>query len=563
MRIRTLIVAMLVGAMALTSLLFATIWVVHSRLDVLLQAQASSQAVLRETSALLVLTNEFALHGSERESEQWRQRQRRILDLLYAARGADPAVVAELTQQVDSLRTFFERLVETKGASDARLQKLRQELLMDQVLLKTQTLFDETDRWSSTARANERRLEELFHALVLALPCIMLLVLIGMAYLLSRRVLQPLSQLSDAVRAVAKGDLSVRTPAARQDEVGEVSRIFDALALDLVSQLRNEVADRRRAENALTLQSSRLQAILDAEPECVMLLGPELGIADINRSGLEWIEASGAEQAKSSGLQTFIDEEHRGEVLALIRRVAQGKSDSVEFRMRGLRGSERWVQAYLTPLTDSAGNTEILVVARDVTLNKKLTMELERRAHVDFLTQLNNRGRFMQLAEAELARAVRYGMSVSVLMLDVDHFKKVNDTHGHKVGDEALVRLADVCKKTLRPFDIIGRLGGEEFAVLLPQTDAQRALEVAERLRGAIADTQVPLAQGLPLHFTVSIGVSTQTSAAENLDTLLSRADEALYAAKAQGRDRVRLDAVAPDARPVMKLVIDHGTQRP
>lgn len=560
MRIRSLIVTMLVGAIALTSLLFAAIWITHSRLDVLLQAQASSQAVLREASALLVLTNEYALHGSERESEQWRQRQRRLLDMLYSTRGAEPGVIEELTQQVESLRTFFERLAETKESGDARLQKLRHDLLMDQVLLKTQTLFDEADRWSTTARINERRLEDLFHALVLALPCVLLIVLAGMAYLLFRRVLRPLSQLSDAVRAVSNGDLSVRTSTARQDEIGEVSRIFDALALDLVGQLRTEVADRRRAEDALTRQSTRLQAVLDAEPECVMLLNPDFEIADINRSGLQWIEASSVEQARAGGLEAFIDEDRRPEVLALLRRAAEGKSDSVEFRMRGLRGTERWVQAYLAPLTDSTGSTQILVVARDVTLNKKLTMELELRAHVDFLTQLNNRGRFMQLAEAELARAVRYGTSVSVLMLDVDHFKKVNDTHGHKVGDQALVRLAEVCKSTLRPFDIIGRLGGEEFAVLLPQTDAQRALEVAERLRAAIADMPVPLAHGLPLHFTVSIGVSTQTSAADNLDTLLSRADAALYAAKAQGRDCVLIDTVEPGPRPVMKLVVD---QRP
>jgi diguanylate cyclase (GGDEF)-like protein len=107
------------------------------------------------------------------------------------------------------------------------------------------------------------------------------------------------------------------------------------------------------------------------------------------------------------------------------------------------------------------------------------------------------------------------------------------------VGDLVLIKLAEVCGQTLREVDIIGRLGGEEFAILLPETNLAKANEVAERLREAIAKAKVPLESGLPLHFTVSIGVTSLVSKDDNLDVLLNRADKALYEAKEKGRNRV------------------------
>lgn len=165
--------------------------------------------------------------------------------------------------------------------------------------------------------------------------------------------------------------------------------------------------------------------------------------------------------------------------------------------------------------------------------------ELERRAHTDFLTGLANRGRFMELAETEQARSARYSTPFSVLLLDIDHFKTINDRHGHKSGDAVLQALATILQRTLREVDIIGRVGGEEFAVLLPETGVKRALEVAERLRQAIADTAISTENDLPLHTTVSIGVAAPAAAQEHLDTVLRQADAALYAAKNGGRNQV------------------------
>jgi diguanylate cyclase (GGDEF)-like protein len=171
--------------------------------------------------------------------------------------------------------------------------------------------------------------------------------------------------------------------------------------------------------------------------------------------------------------------------------------------------------------------------------------ELERQAHIDYLTGLANRGRFMELAEAEEARAARYGNPFAVLLLDVDHFKSINDRHGHKAGDAVLRALGAILRKTLREVDIIGRIGGEEFAALLPETDAIRAPEVAERVRRAIADSEMPAGDGEPLHVTVSIGVVATKENVGSIDKLLGQADTALYLAKNSGRNRVSVAQAA------------------
>ena len=163
-----------------------------------------------------------------------------------------------------------------------------------------------------------------------------------------------------------------------------------------------------------------------------------------------------------------------------------------------------------------------------------------RQAHIDYLTGLNNRGHFMELAEHELSRSIRYEIPLSILMIDIDFFKRVNDSHGHKAGDLVLKKLAEICRLTLREIDILGRIGGEEFAIFLPETNKEKALEVAERLRTNIADTKVlPSGGRMPLSFTISVGLTVLNSKEDTLDALLSRADNLLYEAKNSGRNRV------------------------
>jgi len=134
---------------------------------------------------------------------------------------------------------------------------------------------------------------------------------------------------------------------------------------------------------------------------------------------------------------------------------------------------------------------------------------------------------------------VRYGGALSMLMIDIDRFKNINDQYGHKSGDLVLQALAQLFRETLREVDIIGRMGGEEFAVLLPATDGAQAVEVAERLRQIIAASEVELADGARKSFTVSIGVASLSEHDASVDSLLSLADRAMYQAKQEGRNKV------------------------
>lgn len=164
--------------------------------------------------------------------------------------------------------------------------------------------------------------------------------------------------------------------------------------------------------------------------------------------------------------------------------------------------------------------------------------EMQRMAQTDFLTGLANRRAFIEAAELELARAKRYGTPLSLLMLDIDFFKKINDVRGHEAGDAAIKRLAACALGVLREIDVMGRWGGEEFVILLPETDAPSAAEVAERLRAAVEESESPGADG-SARLTVSIGYAAWTGSEKDVDALVRNADAALYRAKNSGRNRV------------------------
>lgn len=185
---------------------------------------------------------------------------------------------------------------------------------------------------------------------------------------------------------------------------------------------------------------------------------------------------------------------------------------------------------------------EIVARARSLLKLRAYTLELYRMATTDYLTGAFNRRHFMELARRETDRASRYDWPISLIAMDIDHFKRINDTHGHDIGDEALRAFTRACQEALRPYDIFGRLGGEEFAVLVPHSTLTVAAEVAERLRQAVASIRVPLPQEGTLAFTCSQGVSRWLVGEKTVEKALSRADAALYDAKHGGRNRVVCD---------------------
>ncbi len=171
----------------------------------------------------------------------------------------------------------------------------------------------------------------------------------------------------------------------------------------------------------------------------------------------------------------------------------------------------------------------------DVTEQRQLEAELRRLARTDALTGLPNRRSFMETAAAVATRPIE---PLALLMLDLDHFKTINDRFGHAVGDQALQAVTERCRDMLRDSDVIARVGGEEFAVLMPGTGRAAAVAVAERLREAVGRSRLPIGDGR-VAITTSIGGTVAEPADTGVDVVLQRADRALYAAKAAGRNRV------------------------
>lgn len=200
----------------------------------------------------------------------------------------------------------------------------------------------------------------------------------------------------------------------------------------------------------------------------------------------------------------------------------------------------RWLQL-TEQLTDGG---QMFTFFTDITEQKRierkltrLSAKLRQHANTDHLTGINNRRAFFRQSRKELSRGQRVARDTSLLLIDVDFFKRVNDEHGHQMGDRVLVNICTALAKELRQYDLLGRLGGEEFAVLIPETGEPRAWEVAERLRLAVAaQRHDPDRPGLAP--TLSIGVAVNPKSCLPLDTLIRRADQALYQAKEEGRNR-------------------------
>jgi len=228
--------------------------------------------------------------------------------------------------------------------------------------------------------------------------------------------------------------------------------------------------------------------------------------------------------------------------------ILSGKEWHGDMVNRRKNGEPYWVAVSISPITDANGTvTHFVSINEDITARKeteekiqRLNAGLEQLAMTDYLTSLYNRRYFMQRGTEEFKRAKRNKQPLALLMLDIDQFKKVNDTYGHEAGDMALQQVASVLKSSLREIDILGRMGGEEFAVLLPNASLHEAGVLAERVQQIMANTSFELpGASLNINITISIGVAVMTDEMSVIDDILRNADAALYHAKNSGRNRV------------------------
>jgi diguanylate cyclase (GGDEF)-like protein/PAS domain S-box-containing protein len=223
-------------------------------------------------------------------------------------------------------------------------------------------------------------------------------------------------------------------------------------------------------------------------------------------------------------------------------RLVHGEQIQVEYQLKRRDKTPVWCTLSgkaIDPFIPPDLSKGVLWMVDDITEKMKNQEKLRKMAATDFLTGLCNRRQFMKLGETELKRQMRYPhCGLSLIMLDIDHFKKVNDVHGHDMGDLVLQHFTRMGQKCLRDVDIFARIGGEEFVILLPTTDIEGSVATAERFRRVVETTPVNSDKG-QIVFTVSLGVSHWTKDIKEIVTLMNNADQALYMAKKNGRNRV------------------------
>lgn len=356
--------------------------------------------------------------------------------------------------------------------------------------------------------------------------------------------------------------LTVHVPAAllRPDWLPEAyATIAGALLLAafLAWQQTTGSRARERAQSRLVESQKRFAAMGEASVDAMIIMD-DRGRAIYWNPAAEKLFGYSAATALGQDVHDLIAPRHlRGDItqgMARFSRTGQGPAvgSLLEYEAKRNDGSsvpvERSVSAF-----EVEGRWHAVGILRDISERKEALERLEELATTDPLTGLANRRRFLELAGAELDRSRRYGHPMSLMSLDLDRFKAVNDTYGHEAGDLVLKQFALVGLHVVRDVDVFARFGGEEFIILLPETGLEQARTVAERMRRAVAETPTPLvdlATGGPegtggdgetgaLHVTVSIGLTALTPEDDSLEALLRRADAALYAAKEQGRDRV------------------------
>jgi diguanylate cyclase (GGDEF)-like protein/PAS domain S-box-containing protein len=330
---------------------------------------------------------------------------------------------------------------------------------------------------------------------------------------------------------LCEGDFSHRLPRSLQrDKDDTAAFFFNAIAEELDRVLKLS----REQESRIARSEENFRKLFDAAPVPMILVDEGGAVRTCNEQAAALLKVDRDAVAGTSVADFFADED---EWNILFERLGiEGSIDALAVRLRARDGQTPWSLLNARTLVLDERRTGVLTLT-DLTEQKRVEERLRRLAARDALTDTLSRGRFFEVAREELARATRYERPLALAMLDLDLFKSINDRYGHRAGDEVLRAIAGLMTRGLRSQDHIGRYGGEEFVVLLPETPLDAAREVLERIRQAIAEMSFDV-QGQELRITVSVGV-VAVQAGEAFETALARADAALYRAKGSGRNVV------------------------
>lgn len=302
-----------------------------------------------------------------------------------------------------------------------------------------------------------------------------------------------------------------------------------------------DITDKKKAEQKLLVNEKRFRMLFNRanDPMFLIGMGEDLRIGalkDVNEAACEATGRSREELLALKAVELF-DEDSPNLFRAILAKLSLDGKIVFETELKARDGSTTPVEIS-AQMSQFDGTTLIHAIARDITLKKQLMEKLTELANTDPLTGCLNRRSFWNRGASELDRSRRYSRPLALLMIDIDHFKTINDTYGHSMGDVVLRSLVAKCQVELRATDLFGRIGGEEFTALLLETDITEARAVAERIRTVLEQTQTSYGSAR-VSCTVSVGLTVATADDRKLDELINRADTALYHAKDTGRNRV------------------------
>lgn len=374
--------------------------------------------------------------------------------------------------------------------------------------------------FSTSLRSVEESVQRTRILSVILLVVVLAIVLVITRRVLKKAIIKPLDQVSQAMQRVSEGDLNQVVPITGKDELGRMATSFNRMTSEL-----------RETYQVIRAERNKLETIIMGSNEGMIVTNAAGKIVLVNQAA-EVLLGKSSQQIVDGGLVNLLDEPDR--MRRQLDSINQQAPEIVLF-------NERFLAVYATSTHDQKGKvTGHAVLIRDMTEEKTLEKMLLQLSNADALTGLFNRRYLDECLAREFERAKAGNRPLSVLMFDVDHFKKFNDTYGHDQGDRVLKAFADTAMECVRNLDIACRYGGEEFMVIATETDQQGGFVLAERIRQAIAAMKV---DGLSV--TTSIGVAgIHECRAETPTQLAEFADAALYRAKEAGRNKTMVAEV-------------------
>ena len=312
----------------------------------------------------------------------------------------------------------------------------------------------------------------------------------------------------------------------------------DIQQIEQTANLIGIALEKQHASEALQESSRHLRTLIETTPDCVKLVDNKGLLLSINDAGLKLVEAANASSLIGQTIYSVIAPEHREAFRQFNEQVCGGQKGTLEFEIIGLQGTRRWVESHATPFPiNPEGELVQLALTRDITEKKKSAAQIWRQANFDPLTGLSNRHMFHDRLEQEIKKAHRDGHSLALLFLDLDHFKEINDTLGHDMGDLLLKEAAQRLNHCVRAVDSISRLGGDEFTIILSELhDPSNIERVAQNILKKLSEPFQLLDD--VAYISASIGVAMYPDDAKETQALLKCADQAMYRAKNTGRNR-------------------------